>query len=257
MSYRLAHVYVDTGSESVDIFGGPIKALRRVSHVAAINTCSAITTLTCSSSKLGQINASLSTPIGEVGQEVEIWIETEGGVTLPVFLRARISAITSDGPFTVIEAEPECSILQSYTAGERDADGTSYSGEVTVCSVMRELATIRLGEVSDPSTHIDREYGVVVDSTGTVMGSTSSWTYPTPPATRADLLMRLSRLSAWPNLEDQTVQPMVFYPHHDGRTLTITRYGNGYYDEVAPVETISKSEGHVIGRIEPRDVQHH
>jgi len=256
VSYRLAHVYVDTGSESVDIFGGPIKALRRVNHVAAINTCSAITTLTCSSSKLGQINASLSTPIGEVGQEVEIWIETEGGVTLPVFLRARISAITSDGPFTVIEAEPECSILQSYTAGARDADGTSYSGEVTVCSVMREIATIRLGEVSDPSTHIDREYGVVVDSTGTVMGSTSSWTYPTPPATRADLLMRLSRLSAWPNLEDQTVQPMVFYPHHGGRTLTITRYGNGYYDEVAPVETISKSEGHVIGRIEhtPEDV---
>ena len=256
MSYRLAHVYVDTGSESVDIFGGPIKALRRVNHVAAINTCSAITTLTCSSSKLGQINASLSTPIGEVGQEVEIWIETEEGVTLPVFLRARISAITSDGPFTVIEAEPECSILQSYTAGARDADGTSYSGEVTVCSVMRELATIRLGEVSDPSTHIDREYGVVVDSTGTVMGSTSSWTYPTPPATRADLLMRLSRLSAWPNLEGQSVQPMVFYPHHDGRTLTITRYGNGYYDEVAPVETISKSEGHIIGRIEhtPEDV---
>ena len=256
MSYRLAHVYVDTGSESVDIFGGPIKALRRISHVAAINTCSAITTLTCSSSKLGQINASLSTPIGEVGQKVEIWIETEGGVTLPVFLRAWISAITSDGPFTVIEAEPECSILQSYTAGARDADGTSYSGEVTVCSVMRELATIRLGEVSDPSTHIDREYGVVADSTGTVMGSTSSWTYPTPPATRADLLMRLSRLSAWPNLEGQTVQPMVFYPHHGGRTLTITRYGNGYYDEVAPVKTISKSEGHIIGRIEhtPEDV---
>lgn len=256
MSYRLAHVYVDTGSESVDIFGGPIKALRRVNHVAAINTCSAITTLTCSSSKLGQINASRSTPIGEVGQEVEIWIETEEGVTLPVFLRARISAITSDGPFTVIEAEPECSILQSYTAGARDADGTSYSGEVTVCSVMRELATIRLGEVSDPSTHIDREYGVVADSTGTVMGSTSSWTYPTPPATRADLLMRLSRLSAWPNLEDQPVQPMVFYPHHGGRTLTITRYGNGYYSMVAPVKTISKSEGHIIGRIEytPEDV---
>jgi hypothetical protein len=249
-------VYVETGSESVDIFGGPIKALRRVNHVAAINTCSAITTLTCSSTKLGQINASLSTPIGEVGQEVEIWIETEEGVTLPVFLRARISAITSDGPFTVIEAEPECSILQSYTAGARDADGTSYSGEVTVCSVMQELATIRLGEVSDPSTHIDREYGVVADSTGTVMGSTSSWTYPTPPATRADLLMRLSRLSAWPNLEDQPVQPMVFYPHHGGRTLTITRYGNGYYSRVAPVKTISKSEGHIIGRIEhtPEDV---
>lgn len=256
VSYRLAHVYVDTGSESVDIFGGPIKALRRVNHVAAINTCSAITTLTCSSSKLGQINASLSTPIGEVGQEVEIWIETEGGVTLPVFLRAKISAITSDGPFTVIEAEPECSILQSYTAGARDADGTSYSGEVTVCTVMRELATIRLGEVSDPSTHIDREYGAVADTTGTVMGSTSSWTYPSPPATRADLLIRLSTLSAWPNLENQPVQPMVFYPHHGGRTLTITRYGNGYYDEVAPVETISKSEGHVIGRIEhtPEDV---
>ena len=147
----------------------------------------------------------------------------------------RISAICSDGPFTVIEAEPECSILQSYTAGARDADGTSYSGEVTVCTVMRELATIRLGEVSDPSTHIDREYGVVADSTGVVMGSTSSWTYPTPPATRADLLMRLSTLSAWPNLEDQPVQPMVFYPHHGGRTLTITRYGNGYYSMVAPV----------------------
>ena len=77
VSYRLAHVYVDTGSESVDIFGGPIKALRRVNHVAAINTCSAITTLTCSSSKLGQINASCPSLSEKVGQEVEMRIETE------------------------------------------------------------------------------------------------------------------------------------------------------------------------------------
>lgn len=242
VSFSLESVTVATGSATVEIYAGEDAALRRVTHVAAINSCACVTTLTLSTARLKRINDSLTTKIGAVGQRVEIHVRDDSsGVLMSQFIVGFIDSVSESQPFTEITLGPKTSMLQDYS--DEVNSGLMFAPRFPLNGVLAEAATI--------DGALDNYWNFASQYSSLAMGAQSPhlWKYPTKGSTRQDLMTRLSMQSGQYGL-----RPIVFFPHRDGERICITMRGFGdHHDKtatIAPTQDLSKSAGQIIGRME-------
>jgi hypothetical protein len=235
-------VTVATGSATVEIYAGEDAALRRVTHVAAINSCTAVTTLMLSTVRLKRLNDTLATKIGAIGQRVELHVRDDSsGVLMSQFIVGFIDSVSESQPFTEITLGPKTSMLQDYS-DEVNSD-LMYAPRYPLWGVLAEAATID-GVLTNywnfASQYSDLRMGAAAPS---------MWKYQTKGSTRQDLMTRLSMQSGQYGL-----RPIVFFPHRDGERMCITMRGYGdHHDKtatIAPTHDLSKSAGQIVGRME-------
>ena len=242
LSFTLESVTVNAGGVSVEIYAGGDAALRRVDHVAAINSCACVTTLTLSTARLKRINDSLTTKIGAVGQRVEMHVRDDStGVLMSQFIVGYIDSATESQPFTEITIGPRTAMLQDYS-DEVNSD-LMYAPRYPLWGVLAQAATI--------DGVLTNYWNFAAQYSDLRMGAQPPqlWKYSTKGSTRQDLMTRLSMQSGQYGLN-----PIVFFPHRDGERMCMTMRGYGDHHAktaaIAPTHDLSKSAGQIVGRME-------
>lgn len=242
LSFTLESVTVNAGGVNVEIYAGADAALRRVTHVAAINSCASVTTLTLSTARLKRINDSLATKIGAVGQRVELHVRDDSsGVLMSQFIVGFIDSVSESQPFTEITIGPRTAMLQGYS-DEVNSD-LWYAPRFPLNGVLANAATIK--------GVLDNYWNFASQYSSLAMGAQSPhlWKHQTKGSTRQDLMTRLSMQSG-----QYGSRPIVFFPHRDGERMCMTMRGYGDHHAktaaIAPTQDLSKSAGQIIGRME-------